>query len=379
MPNKLHIAAIVPYPIYPAKMGGQKGIALFYEYLSKMLPVTMIGTTKQLPQQFDGEFIPALGESKYRYINPALFLKVKRRIENAGASHLILEHPYFGWLGVMLKRACKLKLVIHSHNIESLRFKTMHKWWWKILWQYERITHRNADISFFITDEDRAYAIKQFDLIESKCHTITYGIEMAHAPTQEEKHSSRKVLEELYGIHPDENILLFNGTLSYVPNLLALDHILQNINPLLLKSMGYKYKILICGKGLPENYQDLTHYKSVNIIHAGFVEDISVYFKGADVFLNPTVDGGGIKTKLVEALGYNNAVVSYTSGAIGIPAGITGNKLQVIEDNDSMGFVSAILSVRKEELIPASFFNHFYWTNIVTKAALVLQQSLQTK
>lgn len=353
-------------------MGGQKGIAIFYAYLSKILPVTMIGVAKQVPEQFNGVFFPTLGRSKYRYINPLLFLKTKRQVEDSGATHLILEHPYFGWLGIMVQKLCKIKLVVHSHNIESLRFKSMQKWWWKILWHYEKMIHRSADINFFITNEDKVYAIREYRLEETKCHTITYGIEVAKPPTIEEKRDARQKLEALYDIRPDENILLFNGTLSYIPNLQALDHILQQINPGLLEVDSYKYKIVICGKGLPAHYNDLQEYKSVKIIHAGFVDDITTYFKAADIFLNPTIDGGGIKTKLVEALGYNNAVVSYTSGAIGVPLEITGNKLSIIADNDSTAFVSAILAIRKGEIIPDGFFNHFYWANIATKAATIL-------
>ena len=375
MLKKTHIAAIIPYRIYPAKMGGQKGIAMFYEYLAKILPVTMLGIPNQLPERFDGKFEPVLTDSQFRYINPGLFLKIKKRIENIGATHLVLEHPYFGWLGMALQQVCKIQLVIHSHNIESLRFKSMRKWWWGILWQYERITHRRADVNFFITNEDKAYAIKEFKLEEVRCHTITYGIEMEEAPSPEDKMTARSKLQELYDIQPDHNILLFNGTLSYEPNLQALDNILNNISPSLLKKTGYNYKIIICGKGLPAEYDELRSYSTSNIIYAGFVDDITMYFKGADIFLNPIVDGGGIKTKLVEALGYNNSAVSYASGCIGIPLEITGKKLFVIPDNDLEQFVSAIVSVRKEELIPAAFFNHFYWANIAAKAATILQQS----
>ena len=70
MPTPIHIAAIVPYRVYPAKMGGQKGIACFYEYLNELLPVTMI-TTKQ--EGFKGKLLPVLGDSRMRYINPALY------------------------------------------------------------------------------------------------------------------------------------------------------------------------------------------------------------------------------------------------------------------------------------------------------------------
>jgi hypothetical protein len=62
---------------------------------------------------------------------------------------------------------------------------------------------------------------------------------------------------------------------------------------------------------------ELKNYADQNIIYAGFVDDISIYFKGADVFINPVSYGGGIKTKLVEALGYNLNAVSTSNGAIG--------------------------------------------------------------
>jgi len=87
----------------------------------------------------------------------------------------------------------------------------------------------------------------------------------------------------------------------------------------------------------------LVNYKEKNIIYAGFVDDINLYFKGADIFINPVIDGGGIKTKVVEALGYDLSVISTQSGAIGIPEEITGGKLLVLPDNDWTEFARKII------------------------------------
>ncbi|MBK7558780.1 MAG: glycosyltransferase [Chitinophagaceae bacterium] len=78
------------------------------------------------------------------------------------------------------------------------------------------------------------------------------------------------------------------------------------------------------------------------MIYAGFVEDINLYFKGCDIFINPVVNGGGIKTKLVEALGYDLSVTSTKTGAIGIPVEMTGNKMKISEDNDWKAFTLTI-------------------------------------
>ena len=354
-------------------MGGQKGIAFFYQYLSRLLPVTIITTkNNELPQELDIAFSPILSNSKLRYINLFLFFKIRGILRQNNSTHLVLEHPYYGWLGMLLKKFCNIKLVIHSHNIEALRFKSTGKWWWPVLWRYEKLVHRAADINFFISNEDREFAIKHFSLHPGKCHTVTYGFEISHPPTQTEKQESKKILQQLHHINEGEKILLFNGTLDYKPNQAAVDAILQYINPLLLLNDHFKYKIIICGKGLPASYDELKAYTSKNIIYAGFVDDINIYFKGADVFINPVTDGGGIKTKLVESLGYGLSAVSTKSGAIGVPLSITGNKLYSIEDTDWPGFAKAISRVDPSATIPQEFFDHFYWGNIAARVKMII-------
>ncbi|MBK9485754.1 MAG: glycosyltransferase family 4 protein [Chitinophagaceae bacterium] len=161
---------------------------------------------------------------------------------------------------------------------------------------------------------------------------------------------------------------LFNGTLGYKPNLDALDVILEKINPILLADKNFRYKIIICGNKLPAACNGLVDYKERNIIYAGFVDDINLYFKGSDIFINPVIDGGGIKTKVVEALGYNLSVISTQSGAIGIPDTITGNKMKIVADNDWGTFTTLIKTIDPADTIPPTYFSHFYWGNIAEKA-----------
>lgn len=374
MSNDIKVLTIVSYNFLPSKMGGQKNIALFNEYLGQRVDYTCITTQNNDPALAASYTVKnILSNGKSRYINPAYFFLLKKFIKENNITHLILEQPYYGWLGILLKWACKVKLVIHCHNIEATRFKSMGKWWWGILWHYEKLAHKNTDLSFFITDEDKDYGINQFKLDAAKCFTITYGFEMNGAPEAEEKREAKKFLCDTYGINSDEKILLFNGTLDYRPNTEALDIILEKINPQLLKDPAFKYKIIICGNKLAATYDNLKAYRDKHIIFAGFVDDISIYFKGADLFINPVIEGGGIKTKVVESLGYNLSVVSTKSGAIGIPEGLAGGKLQVVEDNDWEAFIRQILVADINGSVPASFFEHFSWSNIAEKAVALLR------
>src|SRR5450631_3796398 len=177
------IVSIVSYPFLPAKTGGQRGIALFYQYFSRWLPVLCVTTEKNDPSAAEGyEVLNILSDSPVRYINPFYLFTLRRILRQRKATHLILEHPYWGWLGVMEKWICGVKLVVHSHNMEGLRWKTLGKWWWRILWGYERWVHRRADYNFFIQEEDRQYAINRFRLDPAKCLVMTYGFERSGVP-----------------------------------------------------------------------------------------------------------------------------------------------------------------------------------------------------
>ena len=368
----IQVAAIAPYRIYPAKMGGQKGIADFYQWLSPLLPVTVISTSDNVfPTDHAATFVPMLGTSRMRYANLALFFRLKNFFIRKKITHLIIEHPYYGWLGLMLKKACGVKLIVHSHNIEALRFKSVGKSWWKLLWQYEKFVHRNADLNFFISDEDRAYAVNNFGLNPARCATITYGFDRDRPADDEERKKSRAFLNQTYKIKPEQKILLFNGTLDYPPNLDAVRMIRDEINPRLQKSEPDHFRIIICGKNLPSEFLE-SKSPDKNLIYAGFVDDISVYFKGADIFLNPVCDGGGIKTKLVEAIGYGVSAVSTATGAIGVDKTVAGAKLKIVADADWDGFCRAISETTGNEETPASFYQHFYWGNICAKASQII-------
>lgn len=364
----MQILGIASYKIYPAKMGGQKGVALFYKYLSAITPVTLITTANNgMPNSNTINCMPILSNGKLKYINLLYFFGIKKIIKQKAITHIILEHPYYGWLGILLKWFTGCKLIIHSHNIEALRFKSTGSWWWFILGFYEKWVHKMADFNFFIHDNDRNYAINNYKLKSNICTTITYGIERCEPTTAIEKQAAKKQLCELHGINIINKLILFNGTLNYEPNTKALDIILQKINPALINNFN-NYTIIICGNKLPASYNNLSDVK--NVLYAGFVNNIDLYFTGCDMFINPVVVGGGIKTKLVEALAFNLKVITTKSGAIGIPNNITGENMRVVEDENWEQFIAQIKKEYTSTLmIPKSYFDYFYWGSIAKKAA----------
>ena len=375
--SDIRVAVLTSYKVYPAAMGGQKAISKLYSYLGNQIPVTLLLTKSNTePENFAGNYHKLLSEKKSRYANIFLVKKIKRIIEEEKITHLILEHPYFGWLGVWLQRTTKVKLIIRSHNIESLRFKSFGKAWWRVLWYYERWTHRHADLSLFITEDDLQYALQNFGLKESKAQILTYGTDTSSTPTAEDFSEARIFVESMHGsIKPNDLLLLFNGSLSYGPNVSAIKFILDTLLPNLKKLEFQNFKILICGKGLSATLEQRITAEQ-QVIYAGFVPEIEPYFLAADIFINPVNEGGGIKTKLVEALAYGLTSISTSNGALGIPRELVGEKLIIAETsgNDMSTALKAINLPTVKSVTPSAFYEHFSWKNITQKLVLYLKE-----
>jgi glycosyltransferase involved in cell wall biosynthesis len=240
------------------------------------------------------------------------------------------------------------------------------KWWWPILKRYEKWCLQKADAVFFITSEDKQFAINSWKIAKEKCIDVPFGVEIKNYP--DDKEAAREKVESGYSITKDKKILLFNGMLNYKPNLDALKIILDKINPLLLTQPAFRYKIIICGKGLPDELNSLQEYTDKNIIFAGFVPDIETYFKAADIFLNPVQSGGGIKTKMVEAIAYGTTVIATETGATGINREICGDKLTVVKDNDWKIFADMVIEhAGRISATPGSYYKEYFWGNIIKK------------
>ncbi len=360
------VLAIAPYPYLPYFSGGQKFIAEFLHYLGKETELTVIsvpGNDFSLAHTY--KTIPLLKSSFSRYYDFSLVQKISALVKKKGFDTIIWEHPYYAWLAFRVRKQTGVRTVIHTHNIEYQRFRSTGRWWWPVLKWYERRCFRKADSIFFITPEDMNFAITKWQIPASKCIDLPFGTPVSQSPADREE--SRLIVCREQHIQPDEKILLFTGLLSYQPNLDALQVILKKINPVLLGQAGFKYKIIVCGKGLPPPMNDLKDYAQSNIIYAGFVRGIDAYYKAADVLLNPVQTGGGIKTKMVEALANGTTVVSTRSGAAGINPENCNGKLQITDDDDWKTFalkVQTAASAPHNETPPA-FYQAYNWENIV--------------
>lgn len=308
-----------------------------------------------------------------RYANLLLFFKVNKLAKELGVNWIIFEQPWFAWMILLLRIFTKHKIAIRSHNIEYLRFKSLKKWFWQMLYIYEKLAYAMAHLVCFISPDDRQHAIKEFDLAESKTILVPYGVPLKMLPQHASKVDVQLLRNELQ-LLTNQKLILFFSTLSYMPNYVAVDDIINKLLPLLKQQTEFEYKIIICGKGLPNNiYEQLQHQP--NITYMGFVKNINLYIDAADVVINPILSGGGVKTKVIDALARNQRVISTQTGAVGIDVKVCADNLIVVNDNNWIEFTQAIITtIDKPKLIPEAFYNTYSWQHISATLTQKLQQ-----
>jgi len=358
------VLAIAPYSFLPYHSGGQKFIAQFFHHLGSKVNLTVLSVpANDINLATTYQLIHFLKEARSRYYDSSLVKKISALVKEGSYDTVIWEHPYYWWLAKKVRAGTGITSIIHTHNIEYQRFRSMGKWWWPILEHYERRAFKEADGIFFITPEDKQFAIDRWKIEAPKCIDLPFGIDNNSPPG--DRDACRKMIQEKHGIGEDERILFFNGLLSYKPNIDAVNAIIKDIDPKLETRAGFSYRILICGKDLPEAQIAALNGRK-NIIYAGFTSEIDSYCKASDILLNPVLSGGGIKTKMVEAIGYGTTVISTTTGAIGIYKNACGEKLVIVPDNDWDSFANEIVNNSSKEITtPAAYYQLYNWQNII--------------
>lgn len=363
----IRILAIISYPFLPATTGGEISTLNILKYLSRQHDVTVF-TVEPYSQQFSHQaenmkLIFGMPFKTSRYYNFRLIGTLRRLIRQTEAEWLFFDQPWFGWVVWALKLLTGKKIFIRSNNIEYLRFKSMGKWFWQILYVYEKWTYRAADLVVFVTESERAKAIHEFDLDPAKTLLTPYGVETDRLRPPATATAAAGLRKEL-GIEEGEKMLLFFSTLSYYPNYEAAGFIADKIYPL-LKEKDFRFRIVLCGKGLPAEVQEKLNGKP-EIQYMGFVEDIDTYIDAADLMINPILSGGGVKTKAIDTLARNQRVLSTVSGADGIDPAVCSDNLVVVEDHNWPAFADAIIHwAGKPRNIPATFYHTYGWPGII--------------
>lgn len=106
--------------------------------------------------------------------------------------------------------------------------------------------------------------------------------------------------------------LLFTGNFDYAPNSEAARHLALEIFPRVRASWP-SATLHIVGRNPPPDV-----IGQPGVTATGFVDDIVVYYRSAEVFVCPLLSGAGVKNKILEALSTGLPIVTTSLGVAGI-------------------------------------------------------------
>lgn len=362
------IFSIAPYKFLPPTTGGHWGIVNSDKVLSVYNEVHTITTDNNvfLPEAYPFRVHGILGRSKLRYLPCNYYRKTYRLARQLEPRYIICHHPYLFPLAAKLARKLNIPFYIRSYNIEAERFKSIGKWWWPLMQKFERSAFLRSDGVFFITAEDRAWAIEHYGLAAAKAFVMPFGTDFKTPPALPA--IEKNELAASMGMDPGIPWLFFMGKLDYPPNEDAVTFIVRELFPLLQQRLKH-FHILVWGKDLQEQLQREIAATNGVIRYLGFVPEMAPLIAACDVMINPVISGGGVKSKVVESLAWNKTVVSAYSGAIGIEKEVCGNKLLTAPDRDWAAFADLIpvALAHSREQLPDAFFDYYYLGRIAQR------------
>lgn len=353
--------SIVWYRVLPPQYGGQKGIACFNQHLGIKVPLTCLCSANNIPaDNLSYKVQNSLPVSRLQFLSPFVRKHIRSLISQQSFTHIIIEHPYHGWLG-KYKKQLGFYFIVHAHNIEHLRMKARGKPWWGLLKRTERAAFKKADLILFKTENDQQKAISLFNIPSQKCMVVPYGVNQTQPPSPDSL--LKEELKKKYTINAEEKILLFAGTLEYEPNARALDTLLHNILPLLQKK-GFRFRLIICGELTTKRTEDIRRIP--DIIAAGYVPSIAEMMQCCDVFINPVAGGSGVQTKNIEAIANGCNVVTTLFAATGLPLYLINKKVFVSDDWEKFSD-NIIMAASMPSVTPQQFYEEYNWEKVVER------------
>jgi len=350
----LRILSIVPFPLVPVRSGGQQKSYQLLRALSKKNEVTCLTPKGESVMATPFALRHDLIGSKFRYFQLTLLFTLRN--VHRDFDLIMVDQPFWFPLAYLLKKIANLPLVLHGHNLEYERFRSMGKSWWRVVELFERFAFNRADLLLFITDRDREQALKRFNIPTARAVTVPFGIEKPEPLQYPQNHVA---LRKALGLPPDVPIFLFYGKLDYAPNAQAVELLLNKVLPLLRKYLPDAV-LLIAGKNLPIALRQAAQ-KAANVRYLGFVPDLAPYLTVSTAVLNPILAGGGVKTKCIEAMAYGKVVVSTRTGAQGIEPSVSKGLLRISSDDDWRGFVENMVQIKQVVLESREAFLQYYY------------------
>jgi glycosyltransferase involved in cell wall biosynthesis len=252
------------------------------------------------------------------------------------ASVFMYEHlqPQAGGVKIVFFEGDSLALYYErcsreSHILERLYYYIQAK----LVKEIERRSYALVDRVLYVSDVDRAYAVKNFPAVaQSKFQSVRIGVEQ-RAESREQPTTAK------LGINVG-----FSGILDYLPNAKAVEFIMAEIADRLLTG-DFRVRLHIIGKNPPENLQRYVATYQDQLQAPGFVPDLNQYLAGLDLYISPLFIGTGMKNKILQAMSLGVPIICTTISAEGITELRDGRNCLICDSPNGADWVEKIIGL----------------------------------
>ena len=262
------------------------------------------------------------------------------------------------WIGyfyilkkILKKRFPELIVIYHSHNIEyDLRSSKSNFFIIFLTKIIEKNMFLSCDISTVVSKIDYKRVIKLYNI---KPYILQNGIKINSLI------SSRKIKIKL-----PKKFIFFNGSYSYKPNMFAIDTLIENIMPKVIKKFP-NIKLVISGGGY--GY----HFKNNNLINLGILKkkDLVKIIKKALCLAVPLKHGFGTRVKIIEALMLGCKIISTKKGIEGIDLKYKNSSFKIANNNSHFAklLINEIKNNNKIKNKSINYYKKKYNMNLIVK------------
>ncbi len=238
--------------------------------------------------------LKGLPYSAAKYYSNSYLITIKKLLETVKYEAIIIDHPQLGWLERFIKY--QERLVLIAHNIESEIYLDSFKNASNLIsrWIYRREASLIKEMEDKLaTTAKQVWALTQHDAnyfsnLEGASTVKVFDLSPGLATVQE-----KSISKEF-----DVGIM---GSWAWKANEEGLRWFVQSVYPYLPAHLS----IHVAGRGaewLIEKYPNI-HYR-------GFVPDAQEFMAQAKVVAIPTLSGGGIQIKTLDAIASGSAIVA---------------------------------------------------------------------
>lgn len=248
-----------------------------------------------------------------RFFSPDFDRALINKLEKEHYDLVHLESLFMTPYVDTIRRVCKAKIVLRSHNLEYLIWERMAnsannkakkaylKYLAKQLKEYElRILNKVDGIAAISSLDAKKY---QKLGCKTPLRTIPFGI------------NTNLYQASQYNNETKEPFSIFHlGAMDWAPNQEGINWFLQIIWPKLKKEFP-ELPFYIAGRGM-EHWKPSLEDSQVKLI--GEVEDAQSFITSKGIMIVPILSAGGIRVKIIEGLALQKTIVSTSIGAEGI-------------------------------------------------------------